>query len=146
MLCVDVNVLVYAHRADVPHHDRYAGWLDRARRGKEAFGVPSLCLSGFLRVVTHPKVFRDPTPVQVALDFVEGLRATTNYVAVHPGYRHWSIFADLCRAVDARGNVVPDAYLAAMAIERRAVMYTVDRGFARFPELQWRHPLDDVAS
>ncbi|MEN8376929.1 MAG: PIN domain-containing protein, partial [Gemmatimonadota bacterium] len=59
-----------------------------------------------------------------------------------PGPRHWSIFRDLCEAVDARGNLVPDAYLAALAIENGAEWITTDRDFTRFPGLRMRHPLD----
>ena len=143
MRCVDVNVLVYAHRPESPDHSRYAAWLDAARRVDEPLGVPTLTLSGFLRVVTHPRVFVDPTPLEQALAFVEVLRAAPNHVAIEPGPRHWSVFTRLCRAADVRGNIVPDAYLAAMAVERGAVMCTADRGFGRFDELRWRHPFDD---
>lgn len=143
MRCVDVNVLVYAHRPESPDHSRYAAWLDAARRVDEPLGVPTLTLSGFLRVVTHPRVFVDPTPLEHALAFVEVLRAAPNHVAIEPGPRHWSVFTRLCRAADVRGNIVPDAYLAAMAVERGAVMCTADRGFGRFDELRWRHPFAD---
>lgn len=102
-------------------------------------------LSGFTRVVTHPRVFRDPTPVEEALRFCAALRATGNASALVPAERHWSIFADLCRQTEARGNDVPDAYLAALAIEQGATWWSADRGFARFPGLSWRHPLDEMA-
>lgn len=140
MRCVDVNVLVYAHRPESPDHSDHRAWLDAARRETEPLGVPSLALSGFLRIVTHPRIFRDPTPRDEALRFAAAIRAAPNHVALEPGARHWAIFVDLCRAADARGNVVPDAYLAAMAVENRAVMITADRGFARFPGLRWASP------
>lgn len=143
MRCVDVNVLVYAHRPESPDHGRYAAWLDAARRANEPLGVPTLSLSGFLRVVTHPRVFKDPTPLRKALAFAEVLRAAPNHVAMEPGARHWDVFVDLCRSTDVRGNLVPDAYLAAMAIEQNAVLCTADRGFARFGNLRWTHPFDD---
>ena len=88
-------------------------------------------------------MFVDPTPLEQALAFVEVLRAAPNHVAIEPGPRHWSVFTRLCRAADVRGNLVPDAYLAAMAVERGAVMCTADRGFGRFDKLRWRHPFDD---
>jgi toxin-antitoxin system PIN domain toxin len=142
MRCVDVNVLVYAHRPEAPDHDRYRAWLDEARSADEPLGVSPLVLSGFLRVVTHPRVFQEPTPLAVALAATEALRAGPNALAVEPGPRHWEIFTDLCRRADARGNLVPDAYLAALAIEHGGVWYSADRGFARFAGLRWRHPLD----
>jgi toxin-antitoxin system PIN domain toxin len=87
-------------------------------------------------------VFRDPTPLERALEFTAALRAAPNALTVAPGPRHWDIFVRLCRSSDARGNLVPDAYLAAMTIERGATWWSVDRGFARFPELRWHHPLE----
>lgn len=142
MRCVDVNVLVYAHRLESPDHDRYRRWLDDARKGDEPLGLSDLVLSGFLRVVTHPRVFNEPTPLEVALAFVDALRTAPNALEVEPGPRHWGIFVRTCRRVEARGNLVPDAYLAAMAIERGASWWSADRGFARFPDLKWRHPLE----
>lgn len=143
MRCVDVNVLVYAHRPEAPDHDRYRAWLDDARTGEEPLGISNLVLSGFLRIVTHPRVFRDPSPLNTALDFADALRTAPSALALAPGPRHWGIFTRLCRSADARGNLVPDAYLAAVAIERGAIWYSADRNFARFPGLRWRHPLQD---
>jgi uncharacterized protein len=99
-------------------------------------------LSGFLRVVTHPRVFAAPTPIETALAFADALRGHRNAVVIAPGARHWDIFTELCRAAEAKGNLVPDAYLAALAIESGSDWITADRGFARFPRLRWRHPLD----
>ncbi len=98
-------------------------------------------MSGFLRVVTHPRVFNEPDSVEDALGFVEGLRKLPHVVAIRPGDRHWSIFARLCRVTHAAGNAVPDAYLAAMAIESGSELATADRDFARFPDLRWRDPI-----
>ena len=142
MRCVDVNVLVYAHRTDAPQHERFRAWLDDARRADEPLGVAALVLSGFLRVVTHPRVFVDPTPSAQAFAFVDAVRAGPNVVELAPGPRHWGLFTRLCRDTDARGNRVPDAYLAALAIEHGATWWSADRGFSRFPDLRWRHPLD----
>lgn len=142
MRCVDVNVLVYAHRPESPDHARYRDWLNHARRADEPLGVSSLVLSGFLRIVTHPRIFRDPTPLTDAMNFVESMHTAPNALWVQPGHRHWQIFTRLCRATDTRGNLVPDAYLAALAIEQGATWYSADRNFARFPELRWRHPIE----
>ncbi len=141
MILADVNVLVYAHREDTPDHSRFRDWLETAINGDAAFGVSDLVLSGFLRVVTHPRVFASPTPLDLALAFVEQIRTRPNAVPVRPGERHWTIFARLCRQAGARGNLIPDAYLAALAIESGCEWVTTDRDFARFPGLRWRHPL-----
>jgi uncharacterized protein len=142
MRCVDVNVLVYAHRSEAAEHTRYRAWLEEARVSHELLGVSDLVLSGFLRVVTHPRVFREPTPLATALEFADALRLSPAVQSLLPGDRHWAIFKDLCRRVQAVGNVVPDAFLAALAIEQGATWVTADRTFGRFPGLRWQHPLD----
>ena len=98
-------------------------------------------LSGFLRVVTNPRVFGQPTPMEAALDFAGLVRSQPNHVPVEPGQRHWDIFTGLCRSAGVKGNLVPDAYLAALAIESGSEWITTDRDFSRFPGLRWRHPL-----
>jgi toxin-antitoxin system PIN domain toxin len=142
MRCVDVNLLVYAHRPESPDHERYRAWLERVRRDDEPLALSGLVLSGFVRVVSHHRVFREPTPRDTAIAFVDALRASPNAVPVSPGERHWGIFLELCREIDARGNDVADAYLAAIAVEHGATWYSADRGFARFRSLRWSHPLD----
>ena len=142
MVLADVNVLVYAHREDVPRHHEYLRWLDDVQNSDSAFGVSDLVLSGFLRIVTHPRVFRDPTPLDRALDFAAAIRDHPHAIAVVPGERHWDIFQRLCQAAHAKGNLIADEYLAALAIEAGVDWVTTDRDYARFPGLRWRHPLD----
>ena len=117
MRLVDVNVLVYAHRLDDVRHQEYADWLRGLLAGQEPYGVSDLVLSGFLRIVTNPKVFKQPTPMDTGLAFTQLLRTQPNCVPVEPGPRHWDIFTGLCRTAGVKGNLVPDAYLAALAIE-----------------------------
>lgn len=107
MILPDVNVLVYAHRQDTPDHDRYRDWLEGVLNGDQAFGVAELVLSGFLRIVTHPRIFRAP-PLDVALAFVEQIRTHPRCVIVRSGPRHWDIFNQLCRTVAATSNSIPD--------------------------------------
>jgi hypothetical protein len=142
MRCVDVNVLVYAHRPESPDHARYRAWLEQVRRDDEPLALSNLVLAGFLRIVTHHRVFREPTPLATASEFVEALRSSPNAVLLSPGERHWDIFTGLCREIGAHGNDVPDAYHAAIAVESGATWYSADRGFARFRSLRWAHPLD----
>ncbi len=99
-------------------------------------------LSGFVRVVTNPRVFSPPVAIDQALRFAETIRSQPNAVVVAPGRRHWQIFSRLCREVEAKGNLVADAYLAALAIESGSEWITTDRDFTRFRGLRWRHPLD----
>lgn len=141
MLLFDVNVLVYAFRQDIPNSDRYAAWLEGTINDETAFAVSDLVLSGFARIVTHPRILSPPATMDEALAFIETIRSRPQCVTVSPGQRHWRIFTRLCRDAGVRGNLVPDAYLAAMAIESGSEWITTDRDFARFPGLRWRHPL-----
>jgi toxin-antitoxin system PIN domain toxin len=143
MRLVDVNVLVYAHRLDAVRHQEYAEWLRDLLAGQEPYGISDLVLSGFLRIVTNPKVFRQPTSMETALVFAQLVRTQPNCVPVEPGQRHWEIFIELCRIAGVKGNLVPDAYLAALAIESGSEWITTDRDFSRFPGLRWRHPLEE---
>lgn len=144
MILPDVNILVYAHREDAGRHVEFRRWLEGALQGPEPLGVSELVLSGFVRVVTHPRIFDPPTPLMDALAFAELLRTHPACVPVRPGARHWTLFADLCRDSGARGNLVADAYLAALAIEHGCEWVTTDRDFARFRGLRWRHPLESA--
>lgn len=142
MIFPDVNVLVYAHNQACPDHDRYRSWWETVVNGPSSFAVADLVLSGFVRVMTHPKVFDQPMRPVSALAAAEAIRRRSNAHAVMPGVRHWGLFTDLVVATGAKGNGVPDAYLAAMAIESGHELVTCDRGFARYVGLRWRHPLD----
>lgn len=141
MLLCDVNVLVYAHRKDSTAHVACRAWLEALVNGDEAYGVSELVLSGFVRIVTHPKVFSRPSPLPDALAFAGQLRDQPNAVPIGPGPRHWDIFQALCLAHAVRGNLVPDAYLAAMAIESGCEWVTTDRDFSRFEGLRTRSPV-----
>ena len=142
MLLADVNAFIYAHRPESPRAAAHRDWLTQVLHGDEPFGVSEQVLSSFLRIVTNHRVYLEPTPVTTALAFCDAVLAAPSAVRVRPGSRHWGIFRQLCAEVGARGNLVPDAFLAAMAIEAGATWVTTDRGFARFPGLRWRTPLE----
>jgi toxin-antitoxin system PIN domain toxin len=146
MRLADVNVLVYAFREDAPGHAQLRAWVEAMISAEEAYAVSGVVLSGFLRIATHPRVFHPPTPLETALAFADAFRNRPNAVPVAPGERHWEIFTRLCREGGATGNLVPDAWLAALAIEWGCELVTTDRDFARFPGLRWRHPLGGFSS
>ncbi len=141
MILPDVNVLVYAHREESAHHSACRGWLETVINGDTSYGISDLVLSGFMRVVTHPKVFKQPSPLSDAIAFAAQLRDQPNCVRIETGPRHWEIFARLCTESEVKGNLVPDAYLAAMAIEAGCEWVSTDRDFSRFKGLRWRHPI-----
>ncbi len=144
MILLDVNILVYSHREDMAEHSEYRLWLEqRLDDNLQGCAVSELVLSGCLRILTHPKVFHPPTPLLQAVEFVNTLRDHPNMTIISPGNRHWNIFCDLCRRASAKGNLISDAYHAALAIESGCEWVSTDRDFARFEGLKWRHPFVD---
>ncbi|MCH7490509.1 MAG: type II toxin-antitoxin system VapC family toxin [Gemmatimonadetes bacterium] len=104
--------------------------------------MSELVLSGVVRIATHPRVYRKPSAPSEAFAFADAIRSRPNAVMVAPGQRHWDVFRDLCDGSGAKGNLIPDAYFAALAIEWGCEWVTTDRDYARFPGLKWRHPLE----
>ena len=140
MILTDVNVLIFAYRESAADHARFRRWLDEAVAGPESFGFSEIVLGSFVRIATHRRIFHDPASLQQALAFCDSLRNRPNAVAVAPGPRHWKIFSDLCEHARAAGDLVQDAFLAALAIESKCEWITTDRDYRRFPGLRWRHP------
>jgi hypothetical protein len=136
----DVNVLLYAFRSDSVNHPAYREWLERLVSGDEAYGMSPQVLSSVVRIATHPRLFAAPSRLEEALKFARVLLEQPNCTAVQPGPRHFSIFEDLCRRAAATGNLVEDAWLAALAVEAGCEWITTDGDYARFPGLRWRRP------
>jgi toxin-antitoxin system PIN domain toxin len=140
MLLPDVNVLVYAHREDLGEHPMARAWLEAALNGDELVGLFNPTLASFLRIVTNRRIFKTPTPLSVALDFVATLRAAPKARPIDTSASHWEIFVRLCREINAAGDDTPDASLAALAIENDCEFVSTDTGFVRFPGLKLRRP------
>lgn len=142
MILPDVNVLVYAYRREATDHDAYAGWLTALVAGQDELALTDHCLTGFLRIVTNPRIFSDPAPAADALTFVDRLRRASRGRPVTATRATWDIFAGLvAQDRGIRGNLVPDAYLAALAISHGCRLATADRGFARYAGLGFFDPL-----
>lgn len=140
MLMPDVNVLVNAHRRDALEHERYAAWLEQKARGPAPFAVSELTVHGFLRIVTNRRIFRRPSTMEEALEFIDSLLAQPRCSLVRPGPNHWKIFRQLCERTGMRGDIISDAVHAALAIESGCEWVTADTDFARFaPPLRWQH-------
>jgi hypothetical protein len=136
----DVNILVHAFRSDASDHGLCRRWLDRVVNGDARYGMAPQVLGGVIRIATHPKVFARPSSLEEALQFCDVLLSPPQCVVIQPGERHWEIFKRMCIEADARGNLVPDAWFAALAIESGCEWITLDRDYARFPGLKWRVP------
>lgn len=142
MLFLDVNVLVLAHRPDTATEGpAVSQWLEGSLQGTVAVGVTDAVLASAVRVLTNPRIYDVATPPASAAEFAQTIRGAGPTVVLRPGERAWEIFVDLVSGHRLRGNDVPDAYLAAAALERGATMVTMDRGFARFPGLRVLNPL-----
>lgn len=142
MLVLDVSVLLAAHRADHPQYDPVRRWLDSLLAARTDFGVPSFVWASFLRLATHRRVFVVPTPLGDALDFVDAMTAQPGHVATEPRARHLALVRQICVAAEASGDLVPDAVLAAVAVEHGAAVATLDRDFARFESVRRVRPGD----
>ena len=137
----DVNVLVYAHRADEVGHPGYRGWLTDLVNGPEPFALSVLVAVGFVRIVTNPRIYPRPTPLPSALAVVEQLIAHSRCRVATPAEEHWRRVAELCRAAQATGKLVADAQHAAVAMAAGCTWVTRDDDFARFAPhgLRWQH-------
>ncbi len=139
MKLFDVSILINAHRSENAGHPFCHAWLTACLEAAEIFLYGEWVLSAFIRIVTHPRVYRTPTPLFQALAFAGEIRRCPNGVSIMPGARHWMIFTRLCERTGATGNLVPDAYLAALAIEAGAEWVTADADFEAFePDLTWQ--------
>lgn len=140
MKLLDVNVVLPAHRADHPDHTAARAWLDNLLSAGEQFGVPWMVWWSFLRLSSHPRVFAVPTPVTDALDFITALRSQPGHVSVEAGGAHLQCLRRVCAGGEATADLLPDAVLAALAVEHGAEVVSFDRDFARFPGLRWTRP------
>ncbi len=140
MILPDVNVLLYGFRRDADRHDEYRAWLTELVNGDSAFGLSPQTLAALVRISTHPRIYREPSSRAEAFDFCRALLDADLCTIVQPGGRHWSIFTDLCERALATGNLVQDAWFAALAIESGCDWISTDRDYARFPGLVWRPP------
>jgi hypothetical protein len=136
----DVNVLVYAHRKDSTQHEVCRRLVESMLTADQAYGISELVVSAFVRIVTHPRIFDPPSTIEAALAFAADVLTPEHAVPIAPGPRHWEIFARLCRESNVKGNLVPDAYFAAMAIESGCEWISTDGDYARFNGLSWRRP------
>ena len=140
MILPDVNVLVYAFRADAAEHAVSKRWLDGVIAADAQFGIAPLALSEVVRITTHTRIFKEPSSIDEALAYCNNLLGQPHCDVVQPGDRHWTIFCSLCRSAGVRGPLVADAWFAALAIEHGCTWITYDRDYARFPGLDWREP------
>jgi toxin-antitoxin system PIN domain toxin len=142
MTLVDVNVLLYAYNPSFPRHERARGWLERTFSAPEPVRLAWMTILAFLRIVTNPRAFEHPLSGAEARAIVSDWLVQPSMGILEPGERHWPILSELMATVQARGSLVMDAHLAALAMEHGAILCTSDRDFARFPKLRLLDPLE----
>ena len=142
MIAIDTNLLVYAHRPEMPFHERAREVLTAAVAGTEPVSVPWPCAHEFLAVVSNPRIFRDPTPMDVALEAVRRLLDSLDggFLAEGEGYLH--TLERIVRPALLQGAIVHDARIAAICLYHGVrVLWSADRDFSRFPDLAVANPL-----
>jgi len=140
----DVNVLLAAFRPDHVHHAPAAAYLATARAGIAPLLLSDVALSAVIRLATNARVFIRPDTTEAVVAYTDALLDAPGLLLT-ASPTHWPRFTDMCARLGLRGNLVPDAYLAALAIDRGAELVTFDRGFARYPQLRWHCLLDAPA-
>lgn len=140
MILPDVNVLIYAFRADAAHHQACKAWLDHVVANDTQFGMSTLVMSAVIRITTNARIFKEPSMIDEAIGFCGDILGQPHCERVEPSGRHWAIFTRLCAEADTRGARVTDAWFAALAIEHGCTWITYDRDYARFPGLDWQLP------
>lgn len=141
MILVDVNLLVYATVEEFAQHERARVWLEERLKGPYGVALPWPTLTGFVRIACNPRILGRPMPLERAWEQVEEWLALEVTLTPEPTARHGEILATLLPAVGNRANLVPDAHLAALALEYGLTLCSTDADFARFPGLRWENPL-----
>ena len=141
MIVPDINLLVYAYDETARQHGRAKAWWEECLSGPTTVGIPWVVLLGFLRLITSPKVFRNPMPVATATTHILLWLERAQVQILHPGGRHAEILCRFLNELGTAGNLTTDAHLAALAVECQAIVHTNDADFARFPGLRWINPL-----
>ncbi len=136
MILPDIPILVHAHRKESPYHEKAAEHLLKLAQSPSPFALCSFVCTGFLRLVTNPKIFVEPSSLEIALRFVDSLLQLEHCQLREPGPRHWALFSALLKENRAMGSLVSHAYLAALAMEHACELLTQDKDFLKFPELK----------
>ncbi len=141
MILIDANILVYAHVRSFAQHDRAREWLDQQLNALAPVGLPWMSLVAFLRLVTNPRVFERPEPIGDAWQQVRHWLASSSAWIPEPTERHADLLGQFLASPGIRGNLVPDAHLAALAVEHGLTLCSTDGDFAQFQGLRWLNPI-----
>ena len=142
MIAVDTNILVYAHREELPFHAVADRCITSLAEGAAAWAIPWPCIHEFLSTVTRPRLFDPPTPLTVALDHIDYLLQSPTLVLLTESDQHWQQLRAMMISGQVTGPRVPDARIAALCQQHGIrELWSADRDFSRFPELRVVNPL-----
>jgi hypothetical protein len=141
MILPDINLLIYAYDESSKDHASAKSWWEDRLNGSQMIGLSWVTLLGFIRLLTNPRIYRNPYSPPEALAIVESWLEQPQVKIIHPAEQHFRLLAELIRQAGTAGNLTTDAHLAALAIERGLILQTTDADFARFPGLKWENPL-----
>lgn len=140
-MLLDANLLLYAVDTDSTHNLKAAAWLEETLNGANRVGLPWQSIGAFLRIATHPRVTANPLSTTDAWKYIEDWLAVP-VVWIPPATETTArVYARVCAQVEITGNLVPDAQLAALAMEHGVELASADSDFQRFPGLRWINPL-----
>ncbi len=142
-MIIDANILLYAKFSDLPQHATARNWLEAQFNSPGRVGIPWESCLAFLRLATNPRLFDRPLSIETAWEQVQEWLNHPRAWIPQPTAEHRQLLGTLLRDGRASANLVPDAHLAALAIEHGLVLYSADSDFARFPKLDWRNPLSE---
>jgi uncharacterized protein len=141
VISIDANLLIYAHVSSFAQHPPARHWLDERLNGSTAVGLPWPSLLAFLRLVTNPRVFESPESTLDAWRQVVAWLECENVWVPQPTERHRELVGELLALPGIQGNLIPDAHMAALAMEHGLTLCSTDGDFARFPDLRWLNPI-----
>ena len=141
MILVDANILIYAEDRLSSLHEEARQWWDEQLSGESPVCLSWSIISTFIRICTNRRIFHKPLPLDQAIYRVQSWMDQPCVRLINPTESHWKIFQTLLSDGQATANLVPDAHLAALAIEYGCTLYSTDSDFSRFPKLKWKNPL-----
>jgi toxin-antitoxin system PIN domain toxin len=142
LIAIDTNILVYSHRSDSPLHGPARELIEQLRRGRALWAIPWPCVHEFLAVTTHPRIFKDPTPLATAFEAIEAWHEGENLQLLSESEGYLETLREQSKAAQTRGPLVHDARIAALCLHHGvSELWSADRDFSRFPRLSVRNPL-----
>ncbi|MCZ6672200.1 MAG: PIN domain-containing protein [Verrucomicrobia bacterium] len=143
MIIPDVNVLVFAHNEGSSFHLKASKWWENALNGDIPILLPHICVNGFVRIMTHPRILEEPLTVAEALEMADVWLESDCVALLPPGMRHYFFYKQLLLKIGVGGKLTTDAYIAAMALENQATVFSNDSDFSRFSGLKWKNPINN---